>query len=373
MKQLIILIGFLFLLPTYSLTHPHQDNLNQTQERLIQTADYFSKTAEKVKPAVVYIQVKKKSKREVQEETTSNSSAFAEFFRNEKKKSKDDSFFSDDTTFGSGSGFIIDQQGYILTNNHVIADAVDITVTLSDKTSHKARIVGLDKATDVGLIQIDSFTPPLPTVSLGDSDNLKTGEWALAIGLPYENIQTVTAGIISATGRSSIGVSDYESFIQTDAAINQGNSGGPLVNIYGEVIGINTAFLTQTGGYTGIGFAIPVNIAKKVTQQLMLNGEVTRAWLGVGLRDVNTEQLLKQNIPTTTRAALIVNLRKDSPAEKAGLQQDDIITGFNETPIAGAADLRNKVSLSAPESVVQIEYFRDSLKYFTNATLGTLK
>lgn len=373
MKQLTLLTTLLFLTSSLCLAHPHQGNLNQTQERLIQTADFFSNTAENVKPAVVYIQVKKKSTKEAQEEATSDKSAFAEFFSNEKKKPEEDSFFADDTTFGSGSGFIIDQQGYILTNSHVIAGAVDITVTLADKTSHKARIVGLDKATDVGLIQINDFTPPLPTVSLGDSDNLKTGEWVLAIGLPYEFIQTVTAGIISATGRSSIGVSDYESFIQTDAAINQGNSGGPLVNIYGEVIGINTAFLTQTGGYTGIGFAVPVNIAKKVTEQLMLHGEVTRAWLGVGLRDVNSKQLLKQNIPTTTRAAVVVQLSKDSPAEKAGLQQDDIITGFNKHPIAGAADFRNKISLSAPESEVQIEYFRAGLKYVTNATLGTLK
>ncbi len=373
MKQLFLLLVLIFFAPSSVTAHPHQENLSQTKDRLIQTADFFSQTAEKVKPAVVYIQVKKRSKKASLEEADAKSSVFAEFFSNEKKKPKEDSFFTDDTTFGSGSGFIINRQGYILTNNHVIESAVDITVTLADKTSHKARIVGLDKATDVGLIKMETATHAVPTVSLGDSDHLKTGEWALAIGLPYEFIQTVTVGIISATGRSSIGVSDYESFIQTDAAINQGNSGGPLVNIHGQVIGINTAFLTQTGGYTGIGFAIPINIAKTVAEQLMQNGKVIRAWLGVGLRDVSTEQLIKQNIPTTTRAALIAQITKDSPADKAGFLQDDIITGFNKMPIAGAADFRNKISLSAPQSEVQIEFFRNGLKHVAKVTLGTLE
>lgn len=373
MKQLILLLGLIIFIPSHILAHPQQEKLTQTKERLIQTADFFSKTAEKVKPAVVYIQVKKSSKKESVEDSEAKPSAFAEFFSNEKKKPVEDSFFTDDTTFGSGSGFIINQQGYILTNNHVVEGAVEITVTLADKTSHKGRIIGLDRATDLGLIKIDDFSPPLPIVSLGDSDKLKTGEWVLAIGLPYEFIQTVTAGIVSATGRSSIGVSDYESFIQTDAAINQGNSGGPLVNIHGQVIGINTAFLTQTGGYTGIGFAVPINIAKIVTEQLMVNGKVTRAWLGVGLRDVNTKQLIKHNIPTTTQAALIVKISEGSPAEKSGLQQDDLITGLNNMPIAGAADFRNKISLSTPGSEVEIELVRSGNKHVTKVILGTLK
>lgn len=376
MKRLSITIAFVFLISSLSYAHPHDENLAQTQDRLIQTADLFSKISEEVKPAVVYIQVTKNVQKDSAQKDPSSSEKgiFGDFFSNEPRKTEEDSFFNNDITFGSGSGFIINRQGYILTNNHVIAHAIDITVTLADKTSHKATIVGTDKATDVGLIKIDTeqlFL--LPTVSLGDSDKLKTGEWVLAIGLPYEYIQTVTAGIVSATGRSSIGVSDYESFIQTDAAINQGNSGGPLINIHSEAIGINTAYLTQKGGYTGIGFAIPINIAKVVAKQLMTHGKVIRAWLGVGFRDANTDQLKLQGIPTKSQGALLVKVAEDSPAEKAGLQKDDIITAINQTAIASPADLRNRIALSIPHSKVTLEYYRDGLKHVIAVTLGTLE
>jgi serine protease Do len=252
----------------------------------------------------------------------------------------------------------------------VIADAVEINVTLADKTKHLATIIGTDKKTDIGLIKIDKRN--LPIIPLGDSDKQKAGHWVLAIGSPFEFIQTVTAGIISATGRNTLGISDYESFIQTDAAINPGNSGGPLINIHGEAIGINTAFLTQTGGYMGIGFAIPINIARRVSEQLLKDGKVIRAWLGVGLQDATADQLTEQGLPKTFQAARIVEVSDNSPAKLGGLQQGDLIMAINNAPITGAADIRNRISLTSPKSVVEIEYYRDKNKDTTRITLGTL-
>ena len=348
------------------------EDLNQTKSSLIQRADLFSQIIEQTKPAVVYIQVKKKIADP--SESTKNSfyddPALKNFFEDKSKNKNEISFFKDKTTFGSGSGFIFNSEGYILTNNHVIADAVEITVTLADKTTHSAKIIGTDKKTDIGLIKIS--TDNLPVIPLGDSDKEKAGAWVLAIGSPYEFIQTVTAGIISATGRNTVGISDYESFIQTDAAINPGNSGGPLINIHGQVIGINTAFLTQTGGYMGIGFAIPINIARKVSEQLLKNGKVTRAWLGVALKDATADQLTEHGIPTTAQAAKIIKVKKNSPAERAGLKKGDLITAIDTTGIAGAADLRNRISLSAPKSEVVVEYYRNKIKSGAKVTLGTL-
>ncbi len=189
---------------------------------------------------------------------------------------------------------------------------------------------------------------------------------------PYEFIQTVTAGIISATGRNSLGISDYENFIQTDAAINPGNSGGPLINMYGQVIGINTAFLTQTGGYMGIGFAIPINMARTVSEQLLKDGTVTRAWLGVALQDAEIEQLAEQGLPSTTQAARVVEVTGNSPADYAGLQKGDLILAINNTPISGSADLRNRIALSVPKSQVTLEYYRKGIKTSSKIALGTL-
>ncbi len=373
MKKIILLISFTLLTISLAGAAGQPENHEGTREYLLRTADYFSTVAREVKPAVVYIQVKRKSARESGAGDATKDSPFADLYDKEQRDSGRDSFFTDDTSFASGSGFLINREGYILTNNHVVERAVEITVTLADRTSHRARVIGTDKATDVGLLKIDGESGSLPSLVLGDSDRLKTGEWVLAFGLPYEFIQTVTAGIVSATGRSSIGVSDYESFIQTDAAINQGNSGGPLVDINGRVVGINTAYLTQTGGYTGIGFAIPVNIARKVAEQLMENGKVVRAWLGVGLRDARPDQLRAQSLTTATRAALVVKTVQGSPAEKAGLRKDDLITALGGTPVAGAADFRNRVSLSAPGEEVSIEYYRDGVKSVARATLGELQ
>ncbi len=343
-------------------------------KEMVQTGETFAAIIERVKPAVVYIQVKKERKDDDKKpafpEGSGNDPILKEFF-GDKSNSKEGKFsFADTTSYGFGSGFIFNSDGYILTNSHVIRDGIEITVTMADKRKIPAKIIGEDRKTDIGLIKIDG--KDLPTIPLGDSGQLKSGHWVLAIGSPYEFIQTVTAGIISATGRNSLGISDYENFIQTDAAINPGNSGGPLINMYGQVIGINTAFLTQTGGYMGIGFAIPINMARTVSEQLLKDGTVTRAWLGVALQDAEIEQLAEQGLPSTTQAARVVEVTGNSPADYAGLQKGDLILAINNTPISGSADLRNRIALSVPKSQVTLEYYRKGIKTSSKIALGTL-
>jgi serine protease Do len=374
MKPQCVKVLMACLLITLFLTLTKAVALDERSQEMMQTAETFSTIIEKAKPAVVYLQVKKEKKEDDNTASfadgSSNDPILKEFFGDKFPQKDGKSLFSNTISYGFGSGFIYNADGYILTNSHVIRDGIEITVTLADKRKFPARIIGEDRKTDIGLIKIDGKN--LPALPLGDSGQLKSGYWVLAIGSPYEFIQTVTAGIISATGRNSLGISDYENFIQTDAAINPGNSGGPLINIHGQVIGINTAFLTQTGGYTGIGFAIPVNMARTISEQLLKDGKVTRAWLGVALQDAEAEQLMEQGLPTTTQAARVVDVTGNSPAYYAGLRKGDLILRIDNTPIAGSADLRNRVALSAPQSKVTLEYCRNSIKTSIQITLGTL-
>ncbi len=339
-----------------------------------QTGESFSMIIEKAKPAVVYIQVKKEKKDQPPPESVTDGSAndkiLKEFLGDKFYRENGKSLFSDNTGYGFGSGFIFNADGYILTNSHVIRDAVEILVTLTDRRKVRAKIIGEDRKTDIGLLKIDEKN--LPTLPLGDSEQLKSGHWVLAIGSPYEFIQTVTAGIVSATGRSNLGISDYEDFIQTDAAINPGNSGGPLLDIEGQVIGINTAFLTQTGGYMGIGFAIPINMARTISEHLLKEGQVSRAWLGVALKDPEAAQLTEQGLPPATRAARVVEVTKGSPAGQAGLQPGDLILAINQESITGSSDLRNRIALSAPKSEITLEYTRNGTKNTCKVILGTL-
>lgn len=359
---------FLFTLTLLTTISPcSADELKPTKDYLKRTAQVFSEIIETCKPAVIYIQVTKKPSKN--NSSMDEISPELEEFFGKKDKTSDSNPFFDQPTYGYGSGFIYNNQGFIITNSHVIKDAIEVTVTLTDKRQLPAQVIGVDPKTDIGLIKVEADN--LPTIPLGNSDLLKSGHWVLAIGSPYEYIQTVTAGIISATGRNALGISDYESFIQTDAAINPGNSGGPLVDIEGEVIGMNTAFLTQTGGYMGIGFAIPINMVRTVTEQLITHGKVIRAWLGVALKD-GTVDIPSLNL-ISNQAARIVGVKKDSPAERAGFQKGDLIITINGAHIAGAADLRNRVSLCPPNSEVTIEYVRDQVKIIEKLQLGVLK
>ena len=235
-----------------------------------------------------------------------------------------------------GSGFIIDKDGYILTNNHVIENAGMIMVKLANEKEYEAKLVGRDPRTDLALIKINA-RGGLPVVRLGDSDALQVGDWVLAIGNPFGLGQTVTAGIVSAKGRV-IGEGPYDDFIQTDAAINPGNSGGPLFNTKGEVVGINTAIFSQSGGNIGIGFAVPVNMAKGLLPQLKAKGRVSRGWLGVSIGPV-TDEVAKELKLTDKKGALVMEVVEKSPADRAGLQQGDLIVGFDGKDVGSAQDL----------------------------------
>jgi serine protease Do len=245
-------------------------------------------------------------------------------------------FFGDDDAFGSrdrrslslGSGVIVSADGYVVTNNHVVGENVrEITVALSDKREAQGRVIGTDRATDIALLKLN--VNGLATLKWGDSNQLKIGEWVLAIGSPFSLSQTVTAGIVSATGRANVGFADYEDFIQTDAAINPGNSGGALINTRGELVGINTGIFSESGGYQGIGFAVPSNLARRVVDDLMKYGEVRRGSIGYLRVDRLTDQLAAEVGATSTTGAVVSRMLRASEAYEAGIRPGDVIVGFN--------------------------------------------
>jgi len=266
-----------------------------------------------------------------------------------------------------GSGFIVSPDGLIMTNNHVVKDMKDIKVTLQGKRDYKAKLIGADPESDIALIKIDAKN--LPTVTWGDSSKLHVGGIVMAVGNPFGLSGTVTKGIVSAMGRTNVGIIGYEDFIQTDAPINPGNSGGPLVNIKGEVVGITTAIATQSGGYMGVGFAIPSDSAKMVMDQLLKTGKVERGLLGVNIQDV-TEALAKSFGRTDTNGALVSQVVAGGPAEKAGVKTGDIILDFNGTPINSAAQLKNLVGQTKVGSAAKLTVWRDKKTVALNVTIA---
>jgi serine protease Do len=271
-------------------------------------------------------------------------------------------------TEGLGSGVIVDERGYILTNNHVIKDAEELKVKLGDKREFDAKVIGTDPQSDIAVIKIESIEP-LQAAKLGDSDKIKVGQWAIAIGSPFGLAQTVSAGIISATGRSGMGIAQYEESIQTDAAINPGNSGGPLVNIRGEVIGINTAIFTRTGGYQGIGFAIPINMAKSIMRDLIDKGKVTRGWLGVVIQDLNPS-LAESFGVDVTEGVLISDVQPDSPASQGSMERGDIVIEYNGTGVRDVNHLRNLVASTKVGNTVAVRVLRNGKKTELSITIG---
>ncbi len=269
-----------------------------------------------------------------------------------------------------GSGVIVSEDGYILTNNHVVKGADEIKVILYDKREFKGKVVGTDSRTDLAVVKINARG--LPTLSFGDSGKLKTGDIVLAIGNPFGLNQTVTMGIVSAVGRSNIGLADFEDFIQTDAAINPGNSGGALVNGSGELVGINTAIFSTSGGYMGIGFSIPSDMAKTVMDSILKYGKVIRGWLGVSIQDL-TPELAKSLGMKETEGALISGVVSDSPADKAGLKRGDLVTEMNGKKIADVTSLRNMVASMAPGTQVDFKIIRNGTEQSITATLGEYK
>ena len=267
----------------------------------------------------------------------------------------------------SGSGVIVDPKGYILTNNHVIENAREITVRLSDSRKFSATLVGRDAKTDLAVLKVQA-SAALPTAELADSDRLRVGQWAIAIGNPFGLDRTVTVGIISATARTRVGVATYENFIQTDASINPGNSGGPLLNIDGKVIGINTAIVASG---QGIGFSIPINEAKAVMAQLIAKGRVVRGWLGVAIQDI-TDELASSFGVREREGVLVADVMKGGPAETAGLRAGDVVVEVNGVRVREVPDLQRRVAGLAPGERVRIVVVRDGARQPATVTIGEM-
>ncbi|MBM4441676.1 MAG: trypsin-like peptidase domain-containing protein [Candidatus Rokubacteria bacterium] len=315
----------------------------------------FVQVAERVRPAVVNlgtVQMSRTARRPAVPGPFADDPVFKDFF---------DQFFGrrgqgpseEFRQSGLGSGVIFDKRGYVLTNFHVIRGADAVTVRLSTRQELRGRIVGTDPKTDLAVIQ---FQPegPITVATLGDSDAVRVGEWAIAIGNPFGLDQTVTVGVVSATARADVGIATYENFIQTDASINPGNSGGPLVNLRGEVIGINTAIVAAG---QGIGFAIPANMVKRVTGHLVDRGKVMRGWLGVSVQPLSRELADSLGV-TDTRGAVVARIYPDSPAAKAGLTQNDVIVGFDGSPVEDYHHLQRLSADAEVGKTVKIDYVR---------------
>jgi serine protease Do len=352
-----------------------QEQLEENQTNLLNNNHLFVDLAAQLMPATVNISTTKVIKRRDDPYHNFDSDeTFREFFGEEFFEK----FFGgpsppgrqDRTLRSLGSGFIVSKEGYIITNNHVIEEADEIKVRLSDKEEFDATIIGRDAKTDIALIKID---PPknLPFVKLGNSDELKVGEWVMAIGNPFGLSQTVTVGIVSAKWRK-IGAGPYENFIQTDAAINQGNSGGTLFNIKGEVVGVNTAIFSTTGGNIGIGFATPINLAKSVVDQLKEKGRVVRGRLGVIVQTV-TPELAETFGLEEKKGALVADIDAEGPSARAGIEKGDIILTFDGKEITQMDELPLIVAQTPVGKKVELEIMRDGKKITKEVTLGELK
>lgn len=274
---------------------------------------------------------------------------------------------------GLGSGIIIDKDGHILTNNHVVKDVDEIKIILADKREFSAEIVGTDPKTDIAVIKIKGKVPrDLPVAMLGDSDEVRVGDWVLAIGAPFGYTQTLTHGIISAKGRSNVGGSDnYQDFIQTDAPINPGNSGGPLVNLRGEVIGMNTAIATSVGQFAGVGFAIPINTARDVLPILIKGGKIRRGFLGVGITDLDEDMAKDLGLPKT-KGILVKEVHKDGAADKAGMKPADVIVQYDGKEVQDTGQLRHLVANTKPGARVELVVMRDGKERTLKVTVGEL-
>lgn len=267
-----------------------------------------------------------------------------------------------------GSGFIISNDGYVLTNAHVINEADEVIVKLADKREFKAKIIGADKRTDVALLKIDATG--LPKVTIGDSAKLKVGEWVAAIGSPFGLENTMTAGIVSAKGRA-LPQENFVPFIQTDVAINPGNSGGPLFNLAGEVVGINSQIYSRNGGSMGLSFAIPIDVAIDVSNQLKASGKITRGWLGIAIQEI-TKELAESFSMKNTNGALVAGVEKNGPADKGGLEAGDVITKFDGKPIGVSADLPRAVGATKPGKIAAVEILRKGSAKTLNIGVGEM-
>lgn len=359
-----------------------QDNTEQGIKYAQELSSVFAKIAEKITPSVVNISASQKATKP---------------HKDERRRLPNDPFFDPFREFfgedfmerfappnnrrrgrqfeGLGTGVIVDQKGHILTNNHVLGNSEDVELKVRFHDDHElydAKVVGRDPRTDLAVIKIDpDDVGSLVPASLGSSDDLRIGEWVIAAGNPFGLDNTITAGIVSAKGRSIIGGGQYEDFIQTDAAINPGNSGGPLVNLKGEVVGINTAIFSRSGGYMGIGFAIPITMARNVLESLVKEGRVIRGWLGVVIQNL-TDELAESFEHQGEDGVLIGQVQNDSPADSAGLEQGDIVIEFDGEEITDVNQLRNLVAQIRPGQRVKVVVMRAGRKKSINVKIGEL-
>jgi serine protease Do len=272
---------------------------------------------------------------------------------------------------GMGSGVIVSSDGYVLTNNHVVSDAQTIKVVLHDRREFDAEVVGTDPKSDVAVIRLKNPPTDLKPITVGDSSQLRLGDVVLAIGNPFGVGQTVTMGIVSAKGRADVGITDYEDFIQTDAAINPGNSGGALVNMEGKLVGINTAILSRSGGYQGIGFAIPTNMATPIMESLKRYGKVTRGWLGVSIQDIDQDLSQTMKLPVQ-RGILLADVQPGSPAAKSGLRRGDAIVKVDGNSVESSGQFRNAIAAAGANRSVTLEVYRDGKLISVPAALGEM-
>ena len=321
-------------------------------------SDSFAEVAKRVEPAVVSIDTKGKAPDVASRGNAAPSTPddIMDFLRRQARR----------PTYSVGSGFIVERSGYVLTNAHVVEGAAKITVRLDSGEEYQAKVIGTDDETDLAVLKIEAGKD-LPVVDLGDSDKARVGEWVLAIGSPFGLARTVTAGIVSQTNRDTPSTSVFQRFIQTDAAINRGNSGGPLVNMKGEVIGVNSQIATSTGDYNGVGFALPANEARYVFEHIVKNGRVKRGFLGVTLESVKPEFAKVYGLKEA-KGAIVTEVRANTGGARAGLQTGDIITNFNGQPVESAQDLIAKVAGTSPDISTGVEYLREVGNSFEKRT-----
>ncbi len=345
-------------------------------ESLRQTGKAFSSVARKVAPAVVFIQVDTQVERE-ERQATDGWPFQDDLFRQ---------FFGDDfpalgprrapgkprRATSQGSGFVFSAQGdsrYILTNNHVVADAGRIRVKFQDGREYEAKLQGADPKSDVAVLKIEARGRPI--LAWGDAGRLEVGEWVVAMGNPFGLSQTLTTGVVSAKGRTSLGISDYEDFIQTDAAINPGNSGGPLLNLDGEVVGMNTAIFTRSGGYMGVGFAIPSNLARSIAEQLVRDGRVVRGYIGLAVQPLTQD--LAQALGIKENTGVLVNRVNDgSPAEAAGIRPGDVLISLDGNALTEGGQYRNRAAQTQPGSRIKIGVIREGRPLELEVKVGRL-
>lgn len=364
--QMFKFISLLFMYLTVGIYMPAVGAQESAIVSLKQTGQAFAKIAKEVSPSVVNIQSDQTSEAE-RNEADEIPPQFLELF---KQLDPNGSMpMHKNPVVRHGSGFIISHDGYIVTNNHLVQNATKITVKLLNDDEYIAKVIGTDPQTDIAVIKIDAKN--LPIVALGDSDKIEVGEWVVALGNPFGLSHSLSAGILSAKGRSSVGLADYENFLQTDAAINPGNSGGPLLDLEGKVIGINTAIFSRSGGHMGIGFAIPIDMAKTIIDQLIKKGNVVRGYLGVKIQPM-TKDLAASFGLSENKGILVAQVEPGAPADKAGVKQGDIITSLDGQPVLNIGDFRNSIATSNPGSSRKLGILRDKKNLTLSVVVGNL-